>query len=187
MSFCASRCSSILGVELIDLLSLNLSPAQVTAFRLRSIFATGAALYVWRAHVRLSLVAAVAAIVIALLCRETPVYHATLFVAETYAILTLAMVRGLSSPRLMIGFDVSYGVYLYGMPVQQALTAVYRPENPYLLLPAAIALTLLLASFSWFFIENPALTLKKRVTARLAAARLSSNARIEGELGRRRA
>lgn len=58
--------------------------------------------------------------------------------------------------------DFSYGVYLYGYPVQQILICHFQPYlTPLRLLCLAYPLTLLLAAISWHCVEKPALRLKK--------------------------
>jgi peptidoglycan/LPS O-acetylase OafA/YrhL len=60
--------------------------------------------------------------------------------------------------------DLSYGVYLWGYPIQQLVLQV----NPELPVAFSIALTAMIAAavaaLSWRHIESPALRLKKRTT-----------------------
>lgn len=57
--------------------------------------------------------------------------------------------------------DYSYGVYLYGWPVQQAVSAI-NPSLSYLQnTTISIIVALIFGIFSWRFIERPALQLKK--------------------------
>lgn len=161
-----------LGLLAIDILALKVSASQFTAFRLRFIFALAAALYVWRERVPVSLPMALMAFLLALALQRTPLYHAALYATETYLVLCLAIAPGLSSPKLELPFDFSYGIYLYGLPVQQALTALFHPQNPYMLLPPALMVTTVFAAFSWYCIEKPTMSLKKRVLARSPSWRL---------------
>jgi peptidoglycan/LPS O-acetylase OafA/YrhL len=58
--------------------------------------------------------------------------------------------------------DISYGVYIYAYPVQQSVIAHF-PESPWaqqFLLSAAIILGL--STCSWYLVEKPALSLKKK-------------------------
>lgn len=61
--------------------------------------------------------------------------------------------------------DYSYGLFLYGFPVQQAWIAVFPQITPLALLPAAIVSTLMLAALSWHCIEQPALHWKRQRAA----------------------
>lgn len=66
--------------------------------------------------------------------------------------------------------DLSYGIYLYGFPIQQALVHLYPAWSGWRVLAAASALTLAAAAASWYLIEARALRLKNvldRVRPRL--------------------
>ena len=58
--------------------------------------------------------------------------------------------------------DFSYGVYLYGFPVQQVLSFYWLPKlTPLSLFCAAFPITLALAVASWHLVEAPALRRKR--------------------------
>ena len=66
--------------------------------------------------------------------------------------------------------DFSYGVFLYGFPVQLTLTVLGVPRLgflPYLALSFIVTVPLAIAS--WLFVERPALRLKSRGPGRRAA------------------
>ena len=66
--------------------------------------------------------------------------------------------------------DYSYGLFLYGFPVQQSLVAAVPHIAPLALLPAAVACALVLAAASWHWVERPALQWKgKRIGEALPA------------------
>lgn len=59
--------------------------------------------------------------------------------------------------------DYSYGIYLYGIPVQQVVRATFPTlEDPILLLLLVLVVLLPLAMLSWHLIEKPVLALRKR-------------------------
>lgn len=58
-------------------------------------------------------------------------------------------------PVVMLPFDISYGAYIWHMPVINLLL-VYQMHS----MPLAITLTLLIATLSWFLVEKPMLRLK---------------------------
>jgi peptidoglycan/LPS O-acetylase OafA/YrhL len=66
-------------------------------------------------------------------------------------------------PRLLTRGDYSYGIYLYGWPIQQTVVALL-PQQKSLLVQFGLALPaiLLFAAFSWHCIEKPILRLRKR-------------------------
>jgi peptidoglycan/LPS O-acetylase OafA/YrhL len=75
---------------------------------------------------------------------------------------------GLTSPpklSILRGADYSYGVFLYGYPIQQAFVALGPWAHNWWLngIVCSIVATSF-AAFSWRFIEKPALKLRKQVT-----------------------
>jgi peptidoglycan/LPS O-acetylase OafA/YrhL len=59
--------------------------------------------------------------------------------------------------------DYSYGIYLYGFPLQQCLIATFRSlNNPILHFLATVPLATAVASLSWHFVEKPILKQRKR-------------------------
>ena len=69
---------------------------------------------------------------------------------------------------LRLNHDVSYGLYIYGFPVQQLLAATSLPRAHWsLFFAASLALTLVFAFLSWRFVEKP--FLRRRAPAPAAA------------------
>jgi peptidoglycan/LPS O-acetylase OafA/YrhL len=137
-----------------------------TALRLPLIFAFGSALYVWRDEARLSGLAVALIAAATWLAAGTFLYKTLLFTGSAYAIIWLAFapvaVRLLPDPDN----DLSYGTYLYGWPVQQALHALFPSTAALVLLAPSLLLTLGIAALSWFLVEKPALALKARTLGR---------------------
>lgn len=72
---------------------------------------------------------------------------------------------GLMRPRpsaLTEHGDYSYGIFLFGFPIQQAMTQLMAPSfhQWYWNLAAALPVTILLAMVSWHAVEKPALALR---------------------------
>jgi peptidoglycan/LPS O-acetylase OafA/YrhL len=65
------------------------------------------------------------------------------------------------SKKLLHKTDISYGIYLYHMPVTNVLI-FFGFQHTYIYLIIAVVITIVLALFSWWFIESPALKLKKK-------------------------
>lgn len=74
---------------------------------------------------------------------------------------------GLFNPRkfwLLDKGDYSYGLFLYGFPIQQALVAlVPAARHWYFQVPMAIPLAFAMAAISWHVFEKPALAQKKHL------------------------
>ena len=132
------------------------------ALRYSGAFAFGVAVSVWKLERYLSgQVALLTLIAIGLM---TPYYElteaASLFVFP-YAVLAFGLAR-----YPVLGWagryaDLSYGVYLWGCPIQQLMISAFGPKiNPLLLLGTSLPLTLVAAYASWHLIEAPALRWK---------------------------
>ena len=137
-----------------------------TMLRLPLIFFLGGLLYLWRDRVRVSVLAFAGLAVATALLRDAFLYKALLFTTESYGVLWLALAPGLSHPALDLKNDLSYGTYLYGWPVQQALHQVFPAAAALTLLGPSLVLTLAVAALSWFWVERPALALKFRSLGR---------------------
>lgn len=106
------------------------------------------------------------------------IYVATYFVATEYKlgtgnginfvsylllcllVLRLAYANPTLSNRILKGNDISYGVYIYHMPIVN-LWLFYKIQGTTTSLVAALASTVSIATISWFLIEKPSLKLKK--------------------------
>jgi len=133
----------------------------VTAF-----FITGTLLWTWRARIRLSwwplLVLVPAAAAMRGSLWFNPLYLATV----AYGTFCLAFLPRWPSPGRI---DLSYGMYLYGWPMQQlALLAGATTVLTNTL--TATVLAMACAALSWFLVERPALRLKRRFAATPALA-----------------
>jgi peptidoglycan/LPS O-acetylase OafA/YrhL len=135
-----------------------------TSLRLPLIFACGSLAWLYRDRIPLNL-GIVAAFIFALPLAALafpPLYKPLLFVGSAYLFLFVAMAPGLSHPRFEPPGDISYGVYLYGWPIQQTLQALFPAQSGWAMLPVALLLTCLAATASWLLVEKPALRLKTR-------------------------
>lgn len=152
-----------LGLVALDALYPQAGKSTQTGFRLFFLFGGGGALYLARDAIRLSWIAVLALVAATWLAAGTPAYKALLFSLEAYGVIWLALSPGLSHPALDPRADLSYGTYLYGWPVQQALVQLFPQASAAALLPPALLLSLGAAALSWFAVEKPALSLKARL------------------------
>ncbi len=145
-----------------NLLLPNASLGTTTTLRLAFIFAAGAAFHQWRDAVRLSWLAAAALAGLAALAARTPAYPALLYGATAYGVLVISLSQPLARPVFDLRQDLSYGVYLYGWPIQQVLRALDPGAGSPVLLAVSLPLSLGVAALSWRLVERPALRLKAR-------------------------
>ena len=149
------------------------------ALRFAGAFVLGALARCWRLERLLSPQAALLAAAGLGLLPAGPVLGGAVLLAVPYV--TLAF--GLARPPLLgsVGreTDVSYGLYLWGCPVQQALVSVFGAGlGPYGLTAAALLAAAPIAWASWRWVERPCLRLKP---GRRAAGRGERPATVPGE------
>ncbi|MCP9823738.1 acyltransferase [Cyanobium sp. L1E-Cus] len=87
---------------------------------------------------------------------------------KPWALAALPIGIGLIPVDLLRGFDVSYGLYLFHMPIANALLA--SSVAPSLAIPIFFSASYLIAAFSWCFLEKPALSLKSKIPSFLAGS-----------------
>jgi peptidoglycan/LPS O-acetylase OafA/YrhL len=126
-------------------------------------FALGMLAFTCRNRIILSWPIAVCGIVLALLLSPTPLGQAMSIIAFAYAAVILGgtFIPGLT--RASGQTDLSYGIYLYSFPIQQALLARFGTSLPLALTMslAAAMVSVCFAYLSWYGVERPALSLKR--------------------------
>lgn len=118
-------------------------------------FLLGMLLYPFRKLVCLHWLPAVALFVAYAMLRDTTVGAVILYPGFAYVLLWIASIRSLH--RFKPRHDYSYGVYLYGFVVQQAVTVLLPGLSNYLSVVVAVPITLVVAALSWHFVEHPCL------------------------------
>lgn len=143
---------------------LSLSPEQkpYLLWNFGYYFAAGAVLYAWVEYVPRNLLVSLGFVAIAAALVNTEYYDLALRIALPYFIHCLAFTQ-FAPLKVVRGIpDVSYGVYIYGFPVQQGLSALYAETLGFWTLTAlALVISFALASLSWRFVEAPALRSKR--------------------------
>lgn len=126
-------------------------------------FALGTLAFTCRGMIVLSWPWALCGIVLALWLSPTPLGQLASVVAFAYFASTLGgtFIPGLTPATRHT--DLSYGIYLYSFPIQQALLARFGDSLPMALLMSVLAalVSLGFAYLSWRLVERPALSLKR--------------------------
>lgn len=137
---------------------------MVNGHTLIMIFLTGMLLYQKREFIPYSMPLFWAAILSSLCLLAIPP-HGDGFVALPIAYATVYLGTH-EFPRIkgLLSGDYSYGIFLYGYPIQQIVSSVPSLQHGYLNFLIAYPFALLCAVFSWWFIEKPSLTLRKYLT-----------------------
>lgn len=98
------------------------------------------------------------------------VLHKTFLIWPALCLLSAAFVfwfAFLDAPalrRLRETPDISFGVYIYAFPIQQAVIFSIGVMPPLLHAAIAVLLTIIPAALSWYFVEKPALRWKSQPT-----------------------
>ena len=129
----------------------------VTAF-----FITGTLLWTWRTRIRLGWWPLLVLLLASAAVRGSPWFVPAYVATVTYATFCIAFLPRLPSPGRT---DLSYGLYLYGWPMQQlALLAGATTVLTNTVLATVLAVAC--AAMSWFLVERPALRFKRRSKAK---------------------
>jgi peptidoglycan/LPS O-acetylase OafA/YrhL len=144
------------------------------AARFAIMFAAGALLYQFREVIpaRWSLVAV--SVVIVLASSLLPDYRVVAAIPLAYAVIVSGAL--IHDKRLRLRTDLSYGVYIYGMPTQQLLAILGLVWlNPLVFFVVSTIATLPLAALSWFLVEKRAMSLKRRIKQKWSTPAVPKN------------
>jgi peptidoglycan/LPS O-acetylase OafA/YrhL len=123
-------------------------------------FLCGVSAYQFRERIPHHPALLIAAILTALLLTLTPGGDYFISLPLVYVTIYLGTLN-LPRNKFLLSGDYSYGMYLYGFPLQQVLVALWPwPMTWYENIAASVPLAFGVAHFSWHFIEKPALRLK---------------------------
>lgn len=132
-----------------------------------ALFLTGSCFYVFRDRIRYTFVrwlVACGALAASLLYPD--LVRPGVLLAGAYVIFGAASVQLPLRPGRRAHVDLSYGLYLYGWPVQKLLSWYWPAITPWVLFAFTLPVCAALASVSWRLIEQPALRLKPRTPRR---------------------
>jgi len=146
---------------------------NASVIRFAMLYLSGIVAYVFRVHEHRSVAALLAAMaLLALGLTNRILAEPALATAGAYALFFLGFTP-LQHPYVRAIPDVSYGLYLYGWPVQQLLVSRARLPGPMPVFAVGLLCALLLGYFSYVLIEKPALRLKSRPGANAVRVRNS--------------
>jgi peptidoglycan/LPS O-acetylase OafA/YrhL len=135
--------------------------------RLLPFFVAGMVSYLYRHEIRRSRILFVVSVLLIVVTAifYPPLYEVLLPVCGAYATLFFAFTQRIRLQKFARYGDFSYGIYVYGFPIQQLIVLYY---GDHLTVPTffavAFTLTLLTAICSWLLIERPSLRLKPSFT-----------------------
>ena len=140
-------------------------PAKLAGPSLVFYFITGMMIYLWRDWVRYKIILFVPAVVFCYVLMMSPRTVFLYPIALTYVTVFIGL-SPIPQFKFLKSGDYSYGIYLYGMPVTQALIATFPTlkGNLFLAVLAALTTTLAFAVFSWHGVEKHFLKLKRFIS-----------------------
>ena len=126
-------------------------------------FFFGACVYLYRKFIPRNIWLAILSILLILAGFKTNLVDIFWPLSATYLLFYFAYMPKFLFPNFAKHGDLSYGIYLYGWPIQQ-LTMLYFGNylGPKSLFLAVLPPVILFAVFSWKFVESPALKLKNK-------------------------
>jgi len=139
---------------------------QIAGFHLAWMFTSGVLAYYFRDRIKLSgRVAVVALLILLLSTSQRTAFQALLLLAGPYLIFCAAYLPGGRIRKFNRLGDYSYGVYIYGMPMQFVVHQVVPSAGVVAHIAMAVPLVLAVAAVSWHFVERPSLNAIPRIIA----------------------
>lgn len=135
---------------------------------LYSFFAVGCLFYVFRYYIPFHITVFMGVLAVIALAAYQQLDFLPFFLQQivlmpllVYVVVFVGMLKIPPIPLYRRG-DYSYGIYLYGYPIQQGLSALYPVTSPVLHFLITLPVITLVAMFSWHCIEKPILKLRKK-------------------------
>lgn len=141
--------------------------AGATDVHVALLFALGCFLYMNKELVTVSPTFVLSAVAIALVSIGTPNFQFGYILILVCLFILLAFMPTFSWVD-RIG-DYSYGIYLWGWPVQQTLVLIWPEQSQIKNALGAMVISTILAAISWHWIEKPMLSLKRFLRPRQQA------------------
>lgn len=127
-------------------------------------FLSGSFIYIYRNHMPRTIWLAIISFVLFFLAFKLRLIDVIWPFTGTYLLFFVAYHPKISFPNFAKYGDFSYGIYLYGWPLQQLVILYSRKFlSPLTFFTAVYPIVLIFAVLSWKIIESPALKLKKKV------------------------
>jgi peptidoglycan/LPS O-acetylase OafA/YrhL len=126
-------------------------------------FAYGNAAFLWRHAIPYNRATLLATLGVGCIGLRTPLLIYISLLCLTYVMTYIGTTR-LPMPSFLRKGDYSYGIYLYGFPVQQiVLHLLPGTKEFYWNILIAVPIATLIAMASWHFVEKPALSLRSKI------------------------
>jgi peptidoglycan/LPS O-acetylase OafA/YrhL len=151
---------TIAGIILTVIFGIGVTPSVYSTGVVVLHFLIGMGFYLWRQYIPMNPLLFLISVIVTLATMSIPSMSVVAAVFVTYVTVYIGFFSFLKMD-LMKGRDYSYGIYLYGFPITQAVIAAYPQVSSLTLLAVALPLTIVIAALSWHYIEKPMLRFKK--------------------------
>lgn len=125
-------------------------------------FLVGFTFYLYREEVYLHFSIFVMSVVVSIAALNIKSAEFVIALAVSYMTIYIGYV-GVFRLNILRKYDYSYGIYLYGFPIKQAIVALFPTIGRMTLFFSALAITVLFSAISWRYIEKRCLALKDKV------------------------
>ncbi len=147
-----------------------------TSLRFAAFFVMGGCAYLFRDKIAYTRKGGIIAAPLLILCLfRNPLAYFALATFGAYLFFWFAFAKIPLLDRFKSYSDISYGVYLYGWPLQKLLLWYIPGLSPWLLFVLALAFSGVCGLLSWRFVERPALRFKGKQAAPAAASNKAPN------------
>ncbi|MGJ8583655.1 MAG: acyltransferase family protein [Marinosulfonomonas sp.] len=153
---------SLVALAALDVSGISLHKKIANLLELALPFGIGTAFYIWRVHIKLSLVIVLILSAAAWAAKGSMIFEPVFMVFLGYSVLWLAYVPGGKLRHYNQLGDYSYGIYIYAFPLQGMAVWIWGPMTPWANIALSLPLVLVPSVLSWHFIEKPSLALRGR-------------------------
>lgn len=158
-------CLLIIIIPLTNIEGLNfIVDRSSEAFLLPSCFALGALYAINKNEINVSLKTPLAFFIIYKTSYSENLSHFAFYAGVCTSVLYISTLEFFKS--IKIKYDISYGIYLWGFPIQQLLSYFYKLDTLMLILFSAV-LAVIAGCLSFILIERPAMRIGKMIAQRL--------------------
>ena len=140
--------------------NLNILPSGEIALAIFA-FSLGVTASLFQDQIRVNLQITISLIVFALVLRGSEFREVAFYLAFIAVALWISTRREMV--KIKLPGDYSYGIYLYGWPLQQALSEMNISDSTLVNQLATMTLAVVAGALSWHLVEKPALLLVRRL------------------------
>ncbi|WP_108992944.1 acyltransferase family protein [Paenibacillus agaridevorans] len=175
------KIAGLLFIICLTLTFLDFSSNIHNLFMLGSYFIGGMLVYLFRDSLVINVNNAILSLVILISTTLLGYLEAGVAVAGTYLIIFIGYQQKIVFPNFSKYGDISYGLYIYAFPIQQAVIAIFgysmTPINNFLI---SLPFVGLMSFLSWHLIEKKALKLKKKKITAIPKSQIITNTKSSG-------